>query len=326
MPDRQEDVRRKELKDIMGWNGSGGGSAPVEPKVTYPPSEASFAKQSGYRGAKKPSPIRGLIAGGLVCVLAVGAYFAFFSGDEKPQDENADKGRGRIKEVAPARVSSTNGSTVARPEANKTAKPAATNAAAVATADASANKPKPKPKYHDPYGMIKKAIYDEVFENECDRDIAAFLVIEPGTSLLGDESTYYEGYDEIFLESIKEPIIVKSDDTEEVKNLKRAVIEVKADLKARLDKGESVEAILRETRKEFRELGLFKEELQGQVDELCAKENLTAEDVDDCVKAANLMLEGRGCAPFRDDSFFRERLMMRVRNQRKENSENAVEE
>lgn len=277
-------------------------------------------------GKKPPSKVKGIVAG-LVTVCALGGLCLWlFSTGEADSRPLHTKDRGRIKEVAPARAPSANGSTVARPEANKTAKPTATNAAAVATADASANKPKPKPKYHDPYGMIKKAIYDEVFENECDRDIAAFLVIEPGTSLLGDESTYYEGYDEIFLESIKEPIIVKSDDTEEVKNLKRAVIEVKADLKARLDKGESVEAILRETRKEFRELGLFKEELQEQVDELCSKKDLTAEDVDDCVKAANLMLEGRGCAPFKDDSFFRERLMMRVRNQRKENSENAVEE
>lgn len=72
----------------MGWNGSGQkGAAPAQPKVT----------------TKKPSPIRGLIAGGAaVVVLAVVAYFVFFSSSEKPQAEKSDKDRGRIKEVTPA--------------------------------------------------------------------------------------------------------------------------------------------------------------------------------------------------------------------------------
>ena len=70
----------------MGWNGSGGGSTPVKPKVT----------------AKKPSPIRGLIAGGAVVVLAAVAYFAFFSGSEKPQNDEVGKKPAKIKEVTPA--------------------------------------------------------------------------------------------------------------------------------------------------------------------------------------------------------------------------------
>ena len=88
----------------MGWNGSDrrGNSTPVKPKGKYPPSEASFAKQSGYRGAKKPSPLRGIVAGGLVCVLAVAAYFAFFAGLEKPKTERVEKESRRIKEVKPA--------------------------------------------------------------------------------------------------------------------------------------------------------------------------------------------------------------------------------
>ena len=88
----------------MGWNGSDrrGNSTPVKPKGKYPPSEASFAKQSGYRGAKKPSPIRGLVAGVLVCVLAVGAYLVFFAGSENSKTERVEKESGRIKEVRPA--------------------------------------------------------------------------------------------------------------------------------------------------------------------------------------------------------------------------------
>lgn len=71
----------------MGWNGSGQkGAAPVQPKVT----------------PRKPSPVRGIVAGGLVCVLAAGAYFVFFSGPEKPQAEKSAKKPTRIQEVTPA--------------------------------------------------------------------------------------------------------------------------------------------------------------------------------------------------------------------------------
>ena len=72
----------------MGWNGSGGGSTPVKPKVT----------------AKKPSPVRGIIAGGLIIVLATVAYFAFFSGNEGNEKvpEKVEKKPTAIKEVTPA--------------------------------------------------------------------------------------------------------------------------------------------------------------------------------------------------------------------------------
>ena len=77
---------------MAGWNGSGmgGNSTPVKPKVKPKVT------------AKKPSPVRGIVAGGLVCVLAVAAYFAFFAGLEKPKAERVEKESRRIKEVKPA--------------------------------------------------------------------------------------------------------------------------------------------------------------------------------------------------------------------------------
>ena len=74
---------------MPGWNGSDlRGVSPTQPKAT----------------AKKPSPIRGLIAGGLVCVLAVCAYFVFFSHVQDPKGDGTEKPRGRIKESVPAKV------------------------------------------------------------------------------------------------------------------------------------------------------------------------------------------------------------------------------
>ena len=58
---------------MAGWNGSGmgGNSTPQKPKVA----------------AKKPSPIRGLVAGAVLVAAVIGCCFAFFSGSDAPSQE-----------------------------------------------------------------------------------------------------------------------------------------------------------------------------------------------------------------------------------------------
>lgn len=75
----------------MAWNKSSEGATPVKPKA-------------------KPSPVRGIVAGAAVCILAIGAYFAFFAGGDKPVEKKAEKKPTVIKEVkpAPAPVAPTN--------------------------------------------------------------------------------------------------------------------------------------------------------------------------------------------------------------------------
>ena len=71
----------------MGWNGGGQkGAAPAQPKVT----------------AKKPSPVRGLVAGIVVIAFALVAYFFFFSAGDGNPEAKATKNRGRIKAVTPS--------------------------------------------------------------------------------------------------------------------------------------------------------------------------------------------------------------------------------
>ena len=51
---------------------------------------------------KKPSPVRGLVAGAVLVAAVIGCYFAFFSGSEKPQKVVEQKKPTAIKEVTPA--------------------------------------------------------------------------------------------------------------------------------------------------------------------------------------------------------------------------------
>ena len=229
----------------MGWNGSDrrGNSTPIQPKVA----------------AKKPSPIRGLIAGGLVCVLAVGVYFAFFAGSEKPKAERNDKDRGRIKEVTPAAPKAQNGEKPGE-------KPAAKSAAAVAQS------------YNEQVKeFVKKStgtnnvtwIFpplapddpDNAMRTRVAQELGSLLSIEPGEpmppfpySFLTEDDQKAAGADpskidngnKAFLESLKKwKLAAKETDDEHRLEHKQKLLEAQNELLAGLDEGVSVNDAIR---------------------------------------------------------------------------------
>ena len=73
----------------MGWNGSGGGAKP--PVVTK-------------RAAKKPSALRGVLAGGLIVAAAGVAVWLLMPSDKPHPSSSVPRSSSRIKEVTPARA------------------------------------------------------------------------------------------------------------------------------------------------------------------------------------------------------------------------------
>ena len=270
----------------MAWNRSSAESAPVKKKG----------------GA--PSSAKGILIGLAIAVPLVALCLWLFSGGDDAPKAKPDKERGRIKEVTPA-------------------------PAPVAKAVAEGEKEPPKPRGPQKVGesrdgwiklpngrLIKDtgaihcaparlSLEDQVFDRSTDRSIANLLTVEPGTMFIGDSSMYYKNFTEKFLESLKEPIIITHDDSEEVKMLKQGVIDARKELKARYDAGEDLGAVMRETREQMRELGLYREELEQQVREIVkTKDELTDSDLKDLLGAANKMLEERGVKPIHLDAAF----------------------
>ena len=161
-------------------------------------------------------------------------------------------------------------------------------------------------------------LYEQIFPNSADRDIAGLIVIEPGTDLIGSDE-FDERFVKSFLKSIESPIIIGKDDSEEEKALKRAVIETKIELKARYDAGEDIAKILTDTRRELRELGAYREDLKNHLDELRRDGNLTVDEMKDYVEAANVMLEERGAKKIVLPEFYYRQIEYRnkMRNQLK---------
>lgn len=267
----------------MGWNGSGGGSTPVEPKVP----------------AKKPSPIRGIVAGLLVVAVSAVAYFVFFSGSEEPQKVEKSTKQERIKEVAPAaapkavepvpekpkkelpwwRRDTTNGLTEAQLKKWKVLHrppPAYTNMS-MAT--------RPLPKY---------AIFGTHVENE----IACLMTLQPGQSLIGSPH-YNKKLNAEFIKSCETPIIVEEGDDEYTANLKREMNQMKIELRQRMADGEDLVDILTDTRKEMQRLAQVKRDVEADVKAMIKEGAQSEEDIDTYIDAANKLLESKGIAPMK---------------------------
>ena len=159
---------------------------------------------------------------------------------------------------------------------------------------------------------------ERIFTNSADQKIAGLLLLKPGEMLVGDPSSLFgRGFTRAFLKSLESPIIVSKDDDEETASLKRAVIDSKIEIKARLDAGEDIGELMAREYKELQSLGLYREELKDQIAKLARDKSLRKEDMDDFVKAANMMLEARGGSPLQMPRFAARRFMLeRQRNDR----------
>lgn len=272
---------------------------------------------------KKPATLKGLVA---AVVVVCGAAIAWFVlSPAAPEDSKADeKTKRRIKEVTPApapkplvpkpgMVFTTNrfGKVTEHPPTNRWGHPWHWG---------------PNKKLHPAHtSRIDRAslpLYERVFQNSADRHIAGLLVIEPGTDLIGsDEPSPW--FLKSFEKSLKEPVLVTHDDTEEVKELKRAVNETKAELKARMDAGEDIVQLLTDTRRELRELGAYREELKKQVEEYRKKGDITSADLKDMVDAANKMLTDRGLKNITMPEFFYHNIDVRNKMRKAREAQNA---
>ena len=149
----------------------------------------------------------------------------------------------------------------------------------------------------------------EIFEHHCENEIACLLTIQPGQGLVG--TPRYNGrFTKEFLESLKKPIVINDDDSEEDKELKRNVNLAKQELKAAYDRGEDIEKIMLDTRREYQDLAMYKQELRQLIYEYKKTENPSDQDVEDYVTAANKLLEAKGIAPLNIGPISRRKLMM----------------
>lgn len=164
-----------------------------------------------------------------------------------------------------------------------------------------------------------------IFSTRAENEIACYMTLEPGKLLVGTP-VYNEQYKKDFIESLKTPILDNPEDTVEQKELKQAMREVREDLKVRLAAGEDLGDILHQTREELQKLSMYKSQIQHQIDDFIKRKDVSIEDVDDFVTAANMMLDEKGIAPIKLGVITREMIKLNsIRDDGETDGEDAKE-
>lgn len=137
----------------------------------------------------------------------------------------------------------------------------------------------------------------EFFKHRCESELAFLTCIPLGTPIIGSR-VFDDDFVADLKESLQEEIVIEPDDPDDIAYYKDAVIQVKKELKDLLDRGEDVVEVLNETRRELQKMGVYKQQIELMVQKTERENDLTDDDMQDLITAANAMLEDKGVEPF----------------------------
>ena len=287
------------------------------------PKGANGARSAARRSS--PSVWRGIAAGALVVVLAVGGYFAFFASSEKPQEKVVEKKPATIKEVKPAKVTPKPVETV--PEKPK--KPfwevdaSETNGFNEVMQHKWRVAHRPKPTHTNSLESIRHRAKSSIFPHRSENLIAAYLTIEPGQGMIGTPNM--RGITQDFLKSCEMPIVEEETDDEYTRNLKHAMNETKVELRQRMKNGENLEDILLAAHKEAQRLSQYKKELESEFFKYRNDPEHSDQDVADFIASANKLLEQKGVSALNIGPITRNRLKHLLAEEVKSNAKQGID-
>ena len=265
---------------------------------------------------------RGIVAGCIVVSLGIAAIWLLRSGGEEPKD--APPKERKIKWVEPRKPPRT----VPAPapaEREKPLKPQRVGEIRDGKMLMVDGRLRKMSKHVVTAEVARVTIADKTFDEPTDRLLAHILEMEPGEALVGDSADLYRGFDKAFVKSLSTPIIYDKDDDQYVKELKAGVQALRNELKERMAAGEDINKVLAETRDQMQELGAYRQEIESMVVEMTQEKGLSQEAYDDVVKAANRMLEERGCKPLELPAAVRHRFKIYGAKKDLENNDNNKE-
>lgn len=166
------------------------------------------------------------------------------------------------------------------------------------------------PVAHNKYVITNKVAQSvrsryDVFEHRVESELAFLACMPLGTMVIGNRD-----FDEQFMQELNvaldDEITISDDDTDETKYYKQTVMDLKKELGSMLKNGEDVAAALSQTRKELQDLGVYKTQLEIELNRFMSNgEDVSEQDVEDFVNAANIMLKEKGIEPFEFNSLTR---------------------
>lgn len=253
--------------------------------------KAKPRKPSSARGAKSPAVGKGIVAVVIVVAAAIGAFWFFTRGNSEAPTEESEKKTAKISEVEPSLPAPVEVEEP-KPEPPKPLPPQRVGELR------DGYRLLPSGRLHKVQGIItsgveRVSLADRTFNHDSDRMIAHVLLAEPGGIMLGDSESIMRGFNEAFERSLAEKIVIERDDSDEVRELKNAVLDARKELLDLMAKGRTAEEVMVEARNQLLELTLYREDLEKEVLRL-AEDGMSQKDYDELIAAANLMLQERG--------------------------------
>ena len=261
---------------------------------------------------KKPSAMRGIVAGAVLVVALAAVCVWMFSGKDDAATAKTDRERGRIKEVTPA-AAPTNAAPV-RKELTKEEKrlkeiaeiesryAGTTMPVGVAThLYYLKNPPKISVKHVGPY---------DVFKHSSERTIASLVLTEPGTEFL-DQLQFGARFDQDFVNAMLDKNTPEEGDDEQTINMKKSVDEAKKEI-SRIcrEEGRKPSEVMTEYAKMMYDLGKFERNLREMISEKRMDPELSDDEVKEFMQAANKMREERGLPAMKIPSLANRGLML----------------
>lgn len=127
--------------------------------------------------------------------------------------------------------------------------------------------------------------------------IATMLETVPGMPIMGEIP--FEKFEKDFKDALNNRITIFSEDSDYDRALKQGVIDAKNEIYERIKNGESFAAVMRDQRRQLRELATYRMEMQAQLNDLRKKENFAPEEYKKIVDSVNSLLIEKGAAPIK---------------------------
>ena len=266
---------------------------------------ASARRPSVAPARTKYNSIAGKVLFAVALLAAVGVGLWWWFSQKELQPTNAPeipKKSGLAKEVTPAAAPTNKIVEVAKPKAKKLNKweypVERTNELSAAELRKWKVMHRPPPGYTNDTSRTEPPPKYAIFKHHSENEIASLLTMTPGETLVGTPH-YTKKLTEDFLKSLETPIVVSEEDSPEDAELKRAMIQTKIELKERMDAGEDLGKILLDTRSQYQDLARYKMTLEAEFSALRKNPDVTMQDIDDFMTAANQLLEQKGIAPIK---------------------------
>lgn len=145
--------------------------------------------------------------------------------------------------------------------------------------------------------IVKHPQKRKLFKRTCDNQLAIMLTLDPtkmAPFLIGKRRPYGDAFIKDFHDSLYEKYESDPNDTVEEAAIRKMVLETRAELKAAMDRGEDIAKLMNDTQDELDRLCQYQDSLKKELQAIQYDENISDDDFEAFVKAANQMLEKQG--------------------------------